>query len=174
MAKKFIGDRELKLVESWTKELVQGTVDQELIYYAISYEESRVHDVYDEAVYKSFLEPVRFNGRVSFEQTSTETKNGALDSNYRMTVSCHARELIERNIEPREGHFVEFGQVMFEITSVTRPQMAFGQANDKINVKLTCVPTREQQFKADSSIAESVDNTHPVERSRPRTLGDGL
>lgn len=174
MAKKFVGERELTLVERWTKELVQDVVDQTLVYYAISSEESRVHDVYDESLLKEFLDPVEFNGRVSFEQIETRSKGGTLDSGYRMTVSCHAKELDERNIRPMEGHFVEFGQVMFEITSVARPQMAFGQANDKINVKLTCVPSREQQFKADSSIAELVDNTHPVERSSPRTLGDGL
>lgn len=174
MAKKFVGEREFDLIESWTKELIQDVVDQEIIYYAPDVEASSVHDIYDEALLKSYMEPVRLNARVSFEQVETKSRGGTLDAGYRLVASCHARELDERNIRPMEGHFVEFGQVMFEITSVARPQLAFGQANDKINVKLTCVPTRETQFKADSSSAETIDNTHPVERSRPRTLGDGL
>lgn len=174
MAKKFVGERELNLVEGWTKELIQGVVEQTVIYYAISYDDSSVHDVYDESISKVFLEPVAFNARVSFEQNETRSRNGTLDSTYKMIVSCHAKELDDRNVRPMEGHFVEFGQVMFEITSVAKPQLAFGQANDKINVKLTCVPSREQQFKADSAIADSIDNTRPVERSSPRTLGDGL
>ena len=47
MAKKFVTTRELNLINRWNKELIQSTVEQEIIYYGISYEESRVHDVYE-------------------------------------------------------------------------------------------------------------------------------
>ena len=174
MARKFVTTRELSLIDSWDRELVQGTVQQEIILWAISEEESSVHDVYDEAVVKSYRQPVRINARVQFSQEATRTGGGTLDSNYSLEVYCHAQELLERNVEPREGDFVEFGQVMFEISSVTRPQMAFGQPNKKLMVKLTCVATREGQFKADNDTFDAVDNTHPVEPRVPRTLGSKL
>lgn len=174
MAKKFVTTREIALIDSLNKELIQETVQQEIIYWAISYEESQVHRVYDEAVKKAYQVPVRLNARVQFDQGQTRMKDGKLDATYTLEAYCHAQELAERNVVPREGDFVEFGQVMFEIASVTRPQLVFGQANDKIMVKLTCVPSRESQFKADNDTFEAEDNTHPVEPSRPKTLGDGL
>lgn len=174
MARKFITERELSLIDGWNRELIQGVVQSQILYYAISYEESRVHDVYDEAILKSYANPVVVNARVHFEQTSTKTGGGTLDSGYVLVASCHYLELNERNVSPREGDFIEFGQVIFEITSVTRPQIVWGQPNDKLMVKLTGVPSREGQFKADNSIADAIDNTHPVEAKRPRTLGDDL
>ncbi len=174
MAKKFVTTRELALIDSWNRELIQGTVEQELIYWAISIEESSVHDVYDEAIQKAYHRPVRLNARIDFSQSPTKSSGGTLDSTYTMEAYCHAAELSERNINPREGDFVEFGQVMFEISTVSRPQLVFGQANDKIMVKLTCVPSREGQFKADNDTFDGEDNTHPVEPAKPRTLGSRL
>lgn len=174
MARKFITNRELGLIDSWSRELIQATVQQEIIYYAISYDDSRVHDVYDEAVLKEYLQPIRINARVEFDQMATKAAGGTLDSTYSVKVTLHADECRERNVLPREGDFVEFGQVVFEITTVGHSQPVFGQISDKLKYELTCVPSREGQFKADSVTSDGVDNTHPVESARPRTLGDDL
>lgn len=174
MARKFITTRELRLVDSWSRELIQGVVAQEIIYYAISYEDSHVHDVYDEAITKEYLQPIRINARVEFDQTATKSTGGSLDSNYSCNVILHAEECRERNLKPREGDFVEFGQGIYEITSVGHSQPVFGQINDKLKFVLTCIPSREGQFKADNVSVDNVDNTHPVEPARPRTLGDDL
>ncbi len=154
--------------------MIQDTVQQEIIYYAISYEESRVHDVYDEAVTKEYLQPIRINARVEFNQVATKTEGGTLDSSYSLTVQLHSEECRQRNLNPREGDFIEFGQVIFEVTTVGHAQPVFGQINDKLKFELTCVPSREGQFKADNVTVDRVDNTHPVEPARPRTLGDDL
>lgn len=174
MARKFITTRELNLIDSWNKELIQGTVQQEIIYYAISYEDSRVHSVYDEAILKSFYTPVKINGRIEFNQDATKANGGTLDSNYSLDVELHAEECRQRNVNPREGDFIEFGQVIFEITTVGHAQPVFGQINDKLKFKLTCVPSREGQFKVDNVTSDNIDNTHPVFSARPRTLGDDL
>ncbi len=174
MARKFITTREIALIDGWVHELVQDVVQQEIVYYAISFEESRVHDVYDEAVLKEFLQPVRINARVEFDQVATQAKGGTLDSNYELSVQLHPDECRQRNISPREGDFIEFGQVVFEVTTVGYSQPVFGQINDKLKYELTCTPSREGQFKIDSSRADGIDNTHPVEHRRPRTLGDDL
>jgi hypothetical protein len=174
MARKFVTSRELSLIDRWNKELIQGTVEQEIIYYAISVEESRVHDVYDEAIYKEYLQPVRINARVEWVQTATAAGGGTTDSTYSCKVFLHHQECIERNIVPREGDFIEFGQMVFEITTATLAKPVFGQMNAKLEHELTCVSSREGQFKAESVRIDEVDNTHPVETARPRTLGDDL
>lgn len=172
MARKFVTTREAGLIDGWIRELVQDFVQQEVIYYAISQEESRVHDVYDEAVYKEYLQPVRVNARVKFNQVATAAKGGALDSNYSLSVQLHPDECRQRNVVPREGDFIEHGQVVFEITTVGYTQPVFGQIDNKIDYELTCVPSREGQFKVDSSRIDGIDNTHPVEHPLVRTLGE--
>ncbi len=174
MAKKFVTSRELNLVDRWNKELIQGTVEQEIIYYAISYEESRVHDVYEESVYKEYMQPVRINARVEFDQTATTSGGGTADSTYTCKVFLHHKECVERNLKPRDGDFIEFGQIVFEITTAAWAKPVYGQMNAKLEHELTCVSSREGQFKADSSRIDEIDNTHPVETARPRTLGDDL
>lgn len=158
-------------MEKLSKELIQNFVGQEIIYYAISVEESSVHDVYDEAVQKVWMQPVTLNARVKFNNSTTRSTGMGADSEYELEAYCHTKELIERNLKPREGDFVEFGQVVFEIASVTMPQMAFGQANNKIMTKLVCVPSREGQFKVGNATDEGIDNTTPVDHPRPRSLG---
>ena len=150
MARKFVTSRELNLVDRWNKELIQGTVQQEIIYYGISYEESRVHDVYDEAIFKEYMQPVRVNARVEFNQQPSVAGGGTVDSTYSVKVFLHHEECVERNLNPREGDFIEFGQVIFEVTTVGHDQPVFGQINDKLKYQLTCVPSREGQFKADN------------------------
>lgn len=174
MARKYITERELALVDSWTRELVQDVVKQEIVYYALSHETSSVHDVYEEAVVKEWLSPVRINARVEFDQTATSAAGGTLDSTYSLMVQLHPEECRERNVVPREGDFVEYGQTVYEITTVKLSQPVFGQINDKLKYELTCIPSREGQFQADNVRVDGVDNTHPVENARPRTLGDDL
>jgi hypothetical protein len=174
LARKFATTRELNLIDRWNKELIQGTVQQEIIYYGISYEDSRVHDVYDEAVLKEYMQPVRVNARVEFDQTATVAGGSTADSTYSVKVFLHHEECVERNINPREGDFIEFGQIVFEITTATWAKPVYGQMNARLEHELTCVTSREGQFKADSVRIDEVDNTHPVESKRPRTLGDDL
>lgn len=173
MARKFITTRELDLIDGWNKEFLQDWVEQEIIYYQIS-EDSRVHDVYNEAITKSWYDPVKINGRIRFRQGSAVAKGGNLDSQYELDVQLHTKECEERNVWPREGDFLEYGQIVYEITSTGNDQPVFGQVNRKLKITLTCVPSREGQFKVGSSTAEGIDNTHPVEDARPRTLGDDL
>jgi len=174
VARKFITTRELGLIDRWSRELIQDFVQQEIIYYAISAEDSRVHDVYDEAVLKEYLQPVRINARVRYDQTATAAKGGNLDSTYEATVQLHPDECRQRNVVPREGDFIEFGQVVFEITTVAYAQPVFGQINDKLKFELTCVASREGQFKVDNLREDGVDNTHPIENPSVHTLGDDL
>jgi hypothetical protein len=174
LARKFITTRELGLVDSWTRELVQDIVQQSIIYYAISVDESDVHPVYEEAVVKEFLTPIRINARVEFTQLAAKAEGSTLDSTYGLDVELHSDECRQRNLVPREGNFVEFGQVVFEITSVGHAQPTFGQINDKLAYKLTCVPSRQGQFQVDNSAIDGIDNTIPIEPAKPRTLGDDL
>jgi hypothetical protein len=174
LAQKFITSRELGLIRHWTKELVQDVSRQYVLYYAVSPEDSVIHDVYDEAISKTMMDPVKVNCRVEFDELAATTGQGIMDSNFSLTVLVAPQEFTDRNLNPRAGDFVEWGQVIFEITNVTKRNPAFGQANEKVTIQLTCSPSRESQYKAESSSDDGIDNTHPVEPAQPRTLGDDL
>lgn len=165
MARKFITEREHAFIGAINHELIQYVSGQVVNYYAMSLPETRVNDLYNEAVQKTWSPPVAVNARVRWTNEGTTSNNFGQDSKYGLEVYFHTLELTERNVLPKEGDFVEYGQVFFEISSVTQPQLVFGQVQDRIMTKCVCVPAREGQFQAGNVSSENVDNSHPVERS---------
>lgn len=165
MAKKFVHDRDLNFINNINKELIQNVVEQEVIYYAISEEHTVSHRLYQESIEKVWFNPVRINARVDFNNSTVLSTNFSMDSKYELQVFFHTKELVDRNVNPKEGDFIEFGQIVFEITSVTKPQLVFGQVNDKLMTKCICVPSREGQMQIHSDSSRFIDNTHPVEPS---------
>lgn len=161
---KFVMDKEIAFINAINKELIQGVVGQVVHYYAISKEQTHPHRLYNESIRKSWLAPVMINARVLYENEQVSSTGQGQDSKYRAEVYFHNLELVERDVRPREGDFLEFGQVFFEIVSVTEPQLVFGQANNKIMTKCVCVPSREGQFQGGGESGQWIDNSHPVEQ----------
>lgn len=173
MALKFITEKELCLISKINKELIQEFVGQEVIYYAISEDHTRSHRLYQESITKVWFSPVRINARVEWDNPGVDTTNMTLDSKYTLNVYFHTDELRERNVVPRDGDFIEYGQVVFEITAVTQPQLVFGQVNNRIMTKCVCVPSREGQMQVNSDSSLFIDNTHPVTGSLCPECGGG-
>lgn len=168
MARKFVTERELAFIDKINKELIQRVIGQEISYHAISQEKSKVNSLYGESIQKVWDSPVLINARVLWDNTQSASTSFGMDSKYTAEVYFHHLELQERNVQPREGDFLEFGNVFFEITSVTQPQIVFGQINNRLMTKCICVPSREGQFQAGSKSSEGVQNTHPIENSKHR------
>lgn len=166
MAKKFITEREIAFIDGINKELLQHVIMQDVFYYAIDVESSDVNDIYNESIRKVWRPPVKFTARVQFNNENTKSTNFGPDSSYSLEVYAQTSELVDRNLKPREGDFVEFNRVFFEISSVTMPQLTFGQANDRLMTKLVCVPSREGQFAAGGRSEEHDDASHPIEASK--------
>lgn len=162
MSRLFITDREIAFINGVDRELIQHVVAQDVMYYAILVAESKPHRLYSEAVRKVWAAPVRINARVHWDNSGVSSTNFGSDSKYNAEVFFHTQELTERNVVPREGDFIEFGQVFFEITSVTKPDIIFGQVNNKTQIKCVCIPSREGQFAAGNNSSENIDHSHPV------------
>lgn len=161
---KFVTDREIAFINAINKELLQRVVGQEIKYYAINLPQTQVHRLYQEAVKKTWAAPVNINALVLYDNPTVKSTNFGQDSDYSAEVYFHTQELTERNVRPREGDFVEFGQVFFEITAVTQPQIVFGEINNKIMTKCVCVPSRQGQFQAGNQSDQNVDHSHPDEQ----------
>ena len=56
----FLGKKERDLVKQVNDELIERVIGQDLLYYAISLQETDFHPIYGEAIEKSFYPPLEF------------------------------------------------------------------------------------------------------------------
>ncbi len=146
MPRKFIGRKELGFVAQITRELIQGVIGQTVTYYQILADKTRTNDLYNEAIEKTYAAPVQTSCLVYYENTTETVSNFPADAKFKVDVYFHMAELIDRNLNPKMGDFVQFGSVVYEIYSAVQPQPAFGQIESMIMVKCTCGPARQDQF----------------------------
>lgn len=167
MAKKFIDTKAVAFIDAINRQLLQQVVDESVHYYAISLKHTEVKRLYGEAVKKTVVAPVRINALVKYENANTRSMDFGMDAEFDLEVYFHNKELVERNVKPTEGDFIEYGGIFFEISSVTQPQLVYGQIENKIMTKCVCVKSREGQFQFGSQSDSDDVRSHPSSPSRP-------
>tara|TARA_B000000557_G_scaffold41563_1_gene30447 strand:- start:372 stop:869 length:498 start_codon:yes stop_codon:yes gene_type:complete len=146
----FTGKKERDLVKQVNDELIERVIGQTIVYYPIDVEHTEFHDLYGEALQKSFLPPVRVYALVNFEGIETEYNVGVgLDKTSSITVHFHKRRLTEdQDLYVREGDFVRYGNIYYEIVTLSEPKQLFGQIDHRIEISAKCVRAREGLFDA--------------------------
>ena len=102
------------------------------------------------AIKKTFLPPIRVHALVDWEglNTSADTSYG-VDKMSEITVHFHKRRLTEdQDLFVREGDFVLYGSIYYEIVTLAEPAQIFGQVDHKMEVVAKCVRAREGLFDA--------------------------
>jgi hypothetical protein len=146
----FLGEKERNLVKQVNDELIERVIGQQVLYYPISVEHTDFHDVYGEAINKTFLPPVRVYALVEWEgiETKTDTSYG-MDKMSEITVHFHKRRLTEdQDLFVREGDFVLYGNIHYEIVTLGEPRQLFGQIDHRIEISAKCVKARKGLFDA--------------------------
>jgi hypothetical protein len=146
MSKLFVTDKELHLINSITKELVQKVVDQKILYYSVSEEHTKTNDLYNESIRKVVYEPVELNARVLLLPPENTTTNFTSDLIFRIEVYFHLDELYQRNLTPRQGDFIKWNKIVYEIQTLTSPQITFGQIEQEVMLKAVCQSTRKSNL----------------------------
>ena len=146
MSRKFWGRKEINFVGAITKELIQAVIGQEVVYFAVSLEHTTTHDLYNEAIAKATSAPVGCNALVYFQNTNDRVTVFPPDSQFTLDVYFHTQELVDRSLDPKMGDFVQFGTLVYEVYSVSQPQLMFGQIEQKVMTKCVCGPARKGQF----------------------------
>lgn len=144
----FLGEKERDLVKQVNDELIERVIGQQVLYYPISLEHTNYHPIYGEAINKTFLPPVRVYALVQWEsfETTTETSFG-VDKKAEITVHFHKRRLTEdQDLFVREGDFVLYGDVHYEIVTLSEPRQLFGQVDHRIEISAKCVRARKGLF----------------------------
>jgi hypothetical protein len=144
----FLGEKERNLVKQVNDELIERVIGQQVVYYPISVEHTNFHSIYGEAVQKTFLPPVRVYALVEWGglETKADTSYG-LDKASEITVHFHKRRLTEdQDLFVREGDFVLYGNIYYEIVTLDEPRQLFGQIDHRIEISAKCVKARKGLF----------------------------
>ena len=72
----FLGKKERDLVKQVNDELVEKVIGQQILYYPIDMETTNFHDMYGEAINKTFLSPIRVYALITFNEESTNYLEG--------------------------------------------------------------------------------------------------
>jgi len=145
----FNGEKEKDFVKQVNDEVIERVVGQQVLYYSVSVEHSEFHDVYGEAIKKTTLPPIRVYALVEWEGLTTETGKFGVDRTSTITVHFHKRRLTEdQDIFVREGDFVLYGEIFYEIVSLDEPNQLYGQPDARYQIVAKCVRAREGKFNA--------------------------
>ena len=146
----FLGKKERDLVKQVNDELVEKIIGQQILYYPIDMETTNFHDMYGEAVQKTFLAPIRVYALITFDEESTNYLEGfGIDKISQITVNFHKRRLEEdQDTFVREGDFILYGDIYYEIVKLSQPRKLFGQVDQTFEISATCKRARKGLFDA--------------------------
>tara|TARA_R110000744_G_scaffold11601_3_gene35086 strand:+ start:458 stop:952 length:495 start_codon:yes stop_codon:yes gene_type:complete len=147
----FFGKKERDLVKQINDEIIERVVGQQVLYFPIDIETTNYHPLYGEAVEKTFLPPVRVHALVEFQGVETSfMDNVAIDKATKIKINFHKRRLTEdQNLFVREGDFVRYGEVYYEIVKLMEPKLLFGQVEHRFEIQADCIRARDGVFNAE-------------------------
>jgi hypothetical protein len=147
----FFGKKERDLVKQVNDEIIERVVGQQVLYFPIDIETTNYHPLYGEAVEKTFLPPVRVHALVEYQGIeSSFMENIAVDKATKIKVMFHKRRLTEdQNLFVREGDFVKYGDVFYEIVKLIEPKLLFGQPEHRFEIQAECIRARDGVFNAE-------------------------
>lgn len=147
----FINQPERDLHKQIVSEVAERVIGQPILYYPIDMESTSFHPLYGEAIQKNFLPPIRVYVFVDFGTTYNETKvdKFGLEKDQNVTIHFHKRRLTEdQNVYVREGDFILYNQVLYEIVKLTEPNSPYGQHENRIDITAKCIKSRKGLFNA--------------------------
>jgi hypothetical protein len=150
----FVGAAERNFVKQINDEVIEKIVGQQVLYYPIDVRKSNYHDLYGEAIKKSYLPPIRVYALVEYNGSDRTQTEVGFDNVYNATVHFHKRRLTaDQNLFVRLGDFVMYDQMYFEIVDAFEPRYLFGQDSDfadgtSLEVTAVCRQARRGLFDA--------------------------
>ena len=147
----FLGEKEKNLVKQVNDEIIERVVGQQVLYFPIDIDHTNYHPLYGEAIEKTFLHPVRVYALVEYQGVETsDMDNFAIDKATKIKINFHKRRLTEdQNLFVREGDFVRFGDIFYEIVKLIEPKLLFGQPESRFEIQAECIRARDGLFNAD-------------------------
>ncbi len=146
----FLGKKERDLAKQVNDELIEKVIGQQILYYSIDMQATNFHDLYGEAIEKTYLPPVRVYALVEYTSFETEyLESAGIDKQWEIVAHFHKRRLTEdQDLYVREGDFVLYNNHYYEIVKLSEPKLLFGQATKEFEIVATCKRARKGLFDA--------------------------
>ena len=146
----FLGEKERDLVKQVNDEIIERIVGQQVLYFPLDIEHTNYHPLYGEAIEKTFLPPVRVHALVEYQGVETQFSQGiGIDKVTKVKVNFHKRRITEdQNLFVREGDFIRYGQIFYEIVKLIEPKLLFGQPEHRFEIQAECIRARDGLFNA--------------------------
>tara|TARA_R110000824_G_scaffold174112_5_gene352201 strand:+ start:875 stop:1369 length:495 start_codon:yes stop_codon:yes gene_type:complete len=146
----FLGEKERNFVKQINDEIIERVVGQQVLYFPLDIEHTNYHPLYGEAVEKTFLPPVRVFALVEYQGVETNFLEGVgLDKTTKISIKFHKRRLTEdQDLYIREGDFVRYGDIYYEIVKLIEPKLLFGQPEHRFEIQADCIRARDGLFNA--------------------------
>jgi len=147
----FTGKKERDLVKQVNDELIERVIGQTIAYYPVDFETTNFHPIYGEALEKNFLPPIRVQALIEWHGIeSAYTDKIGIDKQSSITVHFHKRRLTEdQDLFVREGDFVLYGTLLYQIATLQEPTRLFGQIEHRMEISAKCVRARDGVFNAE-------------------------
>ena len=146
----FFGEKERNLVKQINDEVIERVVGQQVLYFPIDIPHTNFHPLYGEAIEKTFLPPIRVYALVEFQGIDSEfMDNVSIDKSTKIKINFHRRRLTEdQDLYVREGDFVRYGEIYYEIVKLMVPKLLFGQPEHRFEIQAECIKSRDGIFNA--------------------------
>ena len=149
MARLFITNRELELISDITKEVMKDMSGQAIYYFPVNYSKTNKDSLYQEAVEKIIDKPIYIHAVIEFKGIDKPQMEGnGLSKNYTLGVNLHKNDLDDKGITPKEGDYLQFDKINFEVKFVNKPELIYGQAGSEFWYALTCEQVDSSVFSA--------------------------
>ena len=147
----FLGEKEKNLVKQVNDEIIERVVGQQILYFPIDMDTTNFHPLYGEAIEKNFLHPVRVYALVEYGGIETNfMESVGIDKKTSATVHFHKRRLTEdQNLFVREGDFIKYGDIYYEIVKLNEPKQLFGQIDSRFEITAECIRSRDGLFNGE-------------------------
>ena len=147
----FLGEKEKNLVKQVNDEIIERVVGQQILYFPIDMDTTNFHPLYGEAIEKNFLHPVRVYALVEYGGIETNfMESVGIDKKTSATVHFHKRRLTEdQNLFVREGDFIKYGDIYYEIVKINEPKQLFGQIDSRFEITAECIRSRDGLFNGE-------------------------
>lgn len=159
MSRLFITERELKYISDINKELIKDIVGQSVILHCISEEKTKVDELYNEAENKISDNPIKIECLLNWLGSETTSTKFGVDKIFTVEAYFHQDDLNDKEIKIREGDFVEYAGLFYEITSLGQPDLIYGMGENKVMTKAICKSARKGQFNIENPETSSEDHS---------------
>jgi len=142
----FLNQPERDFTKQISDEIVERVIGQDVFYFSLDVKASDYHELYGEAIVKTYKPPVHVKLRAEFDEESTTGKFG-IDRRPKLLLYFHKRRVNEdQNMVVKEGDVVRYGESFFEITELIEERELFGQNEFRFEVRATCSKLRDGAF----------------------------